>query len=318
MSEEVSQELIIFLFHNKGSSTSPEYLNPIKFDRICLEEGNASQDTTESQISYIGSPIMDNETHETSRSTTHLVHFASQNSSKNEIRDYLSNNGLQILDVDLSSTSEIPEKSSVLVLDEIFSHVLVDLDNEQLQALQTLINKECRIVWVTQGAQMDVSNPHSSLFFGLVRCLRSEHPTSTFIALDITSHSEPGSLLAIQTIIEKLGRESSENEIADDEFVERDGVLHISRVIPDDAINQLAKDKAEGPELEVTQFHDNPFPVQLTSNRLGTFNGLRYSINQIDLSLGNDDIQVEVHAGALNYKARSTLSNEWLNFQRLT
>lgn len=255
---------------------------------------------------------MDNQSRETGSSTTHLIHFGPQSEVKNRIRDCLSNNGLQILDQSLSSASEIPEKSPVLVLDEIFSHTLADMTNEQLQALQSLIYKDCRILWVTQGAQMDVSNPRSSLFFGLVRCLRSEHPTNAFISLDIASHSEPGSLSAIQIILEKLSKENFEDVNGDDEFVERDGVLHISRVIPDDAMNQLAKDKAEGPQLELGQFHGHPLQVQLTSNRLGTFNGLRYAINSEDLSLGDDDIQVEVHASALNYKASSKLSKNYL------
>jgi hypothetical protein len=45
----------------------------------------------------------------------------------------------------------VPEKSTVIVVDETISPVLTDLSDEQFAALRDLIERECRLLWVTAG-----------------------------------------------------------------------------------------------------------------------------------------------------------------------
>ncbi|KAH8703520.1 hypothetical protein BGW36DRAFT_393834 [Talaromyces proteolyticus] len=259
-------------------------------------------DTKGFRIGYIGSVGKPEQTDAKPPPTVHLIHFRPQDDTKTKIRDFLEKNGWRLSEHTLPCDSAIPEKALILVLDEIISPLLTDIDETQLQALQNLMKRQCRILWVTSGAQMEVSNPHGSLFFGLVRCLRSEHPTSRIMALDIRSQSTLESLSAVHIILKRLCGQDTREQDDEDEFVERDGILHISRVVPDHTINQLAKLKAEGPELERKQFDDNSSIIRLISNRTWAFSGLQYSMNPEEPALEDECVQIEVHAAALNFK----------------
>lgn len=79
-----------------------------------------------------------------------LVHFKTSNGSTDAARDALAKQGWQIVEQSLS-LDRIVDKSTVIVLDEMFSPVLTDLQDEQFDMLRGLLERECKILWVTKG-----------------------------------------------------------------------------------------------------------------------------------------------------------------------
>ncbi|XP_044718107.1 polyketide synthase dehydratase domain-containing protein [Hirsutella rhossiliensis] len=64
--------------------------------------------------------------------------------------------------------------STFIVLSEMDKHTFAELDDEQLDALQTLLNAASNILWVTEDAW--VENPQQAMTIGFLRTLRMEYP----------------------------------------------------------------------------------------------------------------------------------------------
>lgn len=82
--------------------------------------------------------------------TVNLVRFTTSNHSPAAARGAIAKQGWQIVEKGLS-LGGIEDKSTVIVLDEMFSPVLADLQDEQFDALRGLLERECKILWVTRG-----------------------------------------------------------------------------------------------------------------------------------------------------------------------
>lgn len=50
-----------------------------------------------------------------------------------------------------SSLGTVSAKSTVLVVDELFTPVISSLSDDQFLALREIISRECRLLWVTMG-----------------------------------------------------------------------------------------------------------------------------------------------------------------------
>lgn len=148
---------------------------------------------------------------------------------------------------------------------------------------------------------MKVIHPELGLMFGAARSLLAEYPTNLILCLDIESNTSTASLEAIHTALKHL---DSVNDLAraDSEFVERDGMYHISRVIPDGPINQAEKESEEGAELRQGIIHGHESIFRLISERPGTLDTLVYAEVPDLPSLKDDEVEIEVHAAGMNFK----------------
>ncbi|KAI1762472.1 putative polyketide synthase [Hypoxylon sp. FL1150] len=252
------------------------------------------------QIAYLGTPVHKPKASLQSDRKIHLVHFHTDHDATNAARDLLASRGWDIVEHSLP-LSDIPPESTVLVLDEMFAPVLSDMTDEQFNSLRKLIDLECRLLWTTMGSQMKVTHPELGLFFGTSRTLLSEYPTHLIMCLDVESNTNTTSLESIHTALLHV---NSVDDLArvDSEFVERDGMYHISRVIPDDPINQVEKDDKEGPELTPEIIHGHKSTVRLISKRPGTLDALVYAEIPDEPPLADDEVELDVQAAALNFK----------------
>ena len=105
------------------------------------------------RILYLGTPKLNEIGLENSLSVSgevHLVHFGSSHDSMGAARDLLIYRGWTVVEHDVS-LSELPAQTTVLVLDEMFSPITSTLNEDQFMALRELLNRECRLLWVTMG-----------------------------------------------------------------------------------------------------------------------------------------------------------------------
>ena len=154
-------------------------------------------------------------------------------------------------------------------------------------------------------SQMNVTDPELGLIYGVSRSLLSEYPTNFFACLDVESNKTASSLGAIDTALRHLRLavlESRTLSREDNEFVERSGVLHISRVVADIPINKAYKAHEGGAELRNGTIRDHDSVIRLTTTHPGVLDRLEYAEFPEDIPLQDDEVEVDVRAGGMNFK----------------
>lgn len=101
-------------------------------------------------IAYLGALSMEEAETLPSENKVHLVHFSTPNGSTDASRDLLTSHGWEMVE-HTHQLNKVPMKSTVLVLDEMFSPVLSSLNDDQFTALRELLDRKCRLLWVTMG-----------------------------------------------------------------------------------------------------------------------------------------------------------------------
>ncbi|KAI1178391.1 reducing type I polyketide synthase [Nemania sp. FL0916] len=204
--------------------------------------------------------------------------------------------------ITLSDATQVPRGSKVLVVDEVDSSVLPQLSAAQWAALKTLIKSECDILWVTAGGQMLVTDPTKAAANGFFRVLRNEEPMLRLINLDVESAQGASTVDAIDRCLQLLCAETAKTQI-DSEFVERSGVLHISRILPDDLVNIAKEEQVSGRPVETMELHAAPNCIRLKAERIGNIDALQYGeVSASPLPLPENSVEVEIYASGVNFK----------------
>ncbi|KAI0434033.1 reducing type I polyketide synthase [Xylaria sp. FL1042] len=205
--------------------------------------------------------------------------------------------------VHLSEPSQVPPKSKVLVVDEIDSSVLPHFNEEQWAALKHLIKSECDILWVTAGGQMQVTNPTKAAANGFFRALRNEEPMLRLINLDVELADGSSTVSAIDRCLRLLCTSETGQTQIDSEFVERRGILHISRITPDELLNTAKEEQVTGRPAEVMELHAAPNCIRLKAERIGNIDALQYGeVSSAPLPLPENCVEIEIYASGVNFK----------------
>ncbi|ATY62880.1 Beta-ketoacyl synthase [Cordyceps militaris] len=192
--------------------------------------------------------------------------------------------------------------SIVVVLDELQAPLLRDIGQEQWTALQTLVSYGNPVLWLTQGAQLAVTNPDTALAPGLFRVIRMEDQSAQLITLDVESATGPATDAAIANVLNQLLQPRSK-EFVETEFAERNGTIHVHRIVPDVAVNKFKSVEKLGAEPVVRDLHAADVEVSLRAERMGTFDGLTWAENSASpVPVEEGRIEVEVFAAGVNFK----------------
>ncbi|KAI9688389.1 MAG: Type I Iterative PKS [Bathelium mastoideum] len=198
--------------------------------------------------------------------------------------------------------SNVATGSVVLVLDELLTPVLAHIDSNHWEGLKSLVSSGNSLLWVSKGAQFEVTDPDNALAHGLFRVIRMEDANAKLTVLDVQSSSSPATHLAIDTVLKSL-RTSQPKTFAETEFVERDGILHVQRVVPDTQINNFKRDEREGAEPVLKSLHGTESAVALRAERLGTFQNLTwYETDVSEVQVEANKVEIEVMAAGVNFK----------------
>ncbi|GAP90164.1 putative acyl transferase acyl hydrolase lysophospholipase [Rosellinia necatrix] len=196
---------------------------------------------------------------------------------------------------------EIATSSTVLITDELFKSVMERPDDKTWGILKQLAQKECKVLWVTTGVALDVTDPSKAAIQGLFRTIRAEEKLR-FITLDVERPTAASD--AISSCLDILSRpKEPEDQPVDSEFVERDGILHIARILPDKTLTTLQSDEVPDRMTEVVDLHENHNIVRLGAERLGNVDSVHWAeIAPEPTPLEDGCVEVEIYAAGLNYK----------------
>lgn len=199
--------------------------------------------------------------------------------------------------------TDLQPESTVIILDELFSPVLATATPTQWDAIKDLIvNKRCQTFWVTAGSQMKVKTPDNALVHGFFRTIRAEDPGLRIATLDLDDPQNPGNAGTIGAVLQRF-IQKAEPAVVDSEYVERDGNIHVSRIIADESVNRVKDQRATGADLEVKSLHDMELTARLRAERVGTLDALNYGeISTVPLPVPDGSLEVEIYAAGLNFK----------------
>ncbi|KAL7787165.1 beta-ketoacyl synthase domain-containing protein [Trichoderma ceciliae] len=195
--------------------------------------------------------------------------------------------------------SQVAAGTVVLIVDELSHHVLRHANEHQWEAIKTLLTSGNPLLWVTKGSQHPVTDPDNALVHGLFRVARQEDQRLSLTTLDVQSSTSRATEWAIDRVLQLLSQDAS----VETQYMERDGILHIQRLIPDASVNDFKRAEVEGFESVIKPFHNNEAQVQLRTERVGTLQSLTWCETDVEeLPLDPDFIEVEVKAGGVNFK----------------
>lgn len=231
------------------------------------------------------------------RNTVNLVRFLSSTPVTEKLVD-----GLRHLGWELKENKGPFNKNTVMVMDDLSSAVLPTIREEQWEGIKNLTQVGARILWVTEGSQLDVTQPDKAMAHGLFRTVRAEDPSVSVTTLDVEDALGPKTLGAIDTILRSLQQPVLKTHM-ENEYVERGGIISISRILPDHCVNHAEMEDRQGADLQVKDLHEAGTTVRLQCKRLGTIDSLCYSeVDSAELPLPAGCVEVEIAAAGLNFK----------------
>ncbi|KAK8108104.1 uncharacterized protein PG998_010117 [Apiospora kogelbergensis] len=247
-----------------------------------------------------------------SMETIHLVRFNDEINIRDieqEVRASLACNLATVVD-----PFTLGPGSKVLVVDEIKGDVLIKMTQRQWDILQHLVSLSCSILWVTTGAQgpTSITHPSRSLVNGLFRVIRNEEPSLNLITLDVeyeyTAHGYPSkntisSIVACTSLLLQQGARSK-SVGRDSEYAFRQGVLQVSRVMPDLALNRAKEEEFLGRPAEVlADLHSTSSMVRLHAEKVGNIDSLHYNTVSLGpVPLQRNEVEIKVFASGVNFK----------------
>ena len=186
---------------------------------------------------------------------------------------------------------------SLVSLDENILWNVSSTDSVNFYALRSLLTTTNKnIVWLTNGATQEHSNPAQALATGLLRAVRSENENIRVISLDLPAQYDVQESCSM--VLNLL-----DQSVSGDEFALRGGVLYVPRVEIDERRNEkLPNGGNRRPHLE--PFHQDR-KLALKIGKVGLLDTLSFEDDEdvLDSSeLGDSDVEVEVRASALNFR----------------
>lgn len=229
-----------------------------------------------------------------------IYHFVEPSTSALKVIAALKARGWNVTTYRADEASKAPKR--VLVLDELDTALLPNLSPDHWGSLKDLLSLDKRVLWVTSGSQTVVSDPNKAMIHGLGRTVRAEDPLVQLTTLDVSANSTEATVDSVEAILDRLALPEVFHHV-ESEFIERNGLIHINRIQPDDQVNAVASASYEGSEPVEQSLHDSPNMIRLRCERVGTTDSLIYSeVSPCELPLDDNKVEVEVYAAGLNYK----------------
>ncbi|KAF3915792.1 hypothetical protein ABW21_db0200706 [Orbilia brochopaga] len=216
----------------------------------------------------------------------------------------------QRITFDTISQETIPKGAVIISLLEAQDHrsALISTSDPEFNRIKVLVEQASCLFWITNGDLLRGRSPNHGLAFGLSRAIMMEQPSLKFIVYDIDDMTA-NTQLSAQNILYILKRVSS---VVDTEYIEKKGVVHISRFVPDDKLNEAFR-LAQGamtvktPLSSIWQSQQaisseaQGTCAQLSIKTPGQFDGLFFKEIPTPV-LKSDQVQVSVWAVGLNAK----------------
>lgn len=197
-------------------------------------------------------------------------------------------------------TADSVASTNYIFLPEIDGPLLYGISDSNFSLLQKVFASCKSFLWVSDGAD---SSPFTSLIRGVLSAYRAENESLSFAMFSLADGCVgPSTVANIAKVMDSM-REGPP-ALAEAEYIERDGLIHISRVLETNAVNKhIIQDSAEC-KPEPRMFGQKPMrALELGFGHPGLLNTLQFSDDlQAQDPLQTDEIEIAVKYSGVNFR----------------
>ncbi|RAH71709.1 uncharacterized protein BO66DRAFT_400146 [Aspergillus aculeatinus CBS 121060] len=197
------------------------------------------------------------------------------------------------------SIAEFKSRPTVVSTIELHKPILSTLTAAKMTKVKLMTDNASNLIWLTGADLMDGTHPEYALVSGLSRAIMLEQPSLRFVVyhasdFEALSKKTARNLIAVIEDADRL-------ENPDFEYVERNGMAHISRFVPDEHLNQTFRMKQDE-VLTLKPLHDTK-AARLTIQELGNFDTFAFEEDVgAKTELSGNHVEVSVKAIGLSQK----------------
>ncbi|KAF3924467.1 hypothetical protein ABW20_dc0108800 [Dactylellina cionopaga] len=169
---------------------------------------------------------------------------------------------------DISQESALPKSSILISLLEIGKPLLAATTELQFRRIKLLTDRASCLIWVTSGHLLNTRSPDHSLAFGLSRSVMVEQPSLRFFVYDVDDVPNPQRTARnIVSIFKQVPP-----ALADFEYAEKKGTVYVSRIVPDDSLNEAFRQAQETNSVRMPLEKAQSTKLELSMKALGQLN----------------------------------------------
>lgn len=213
--------------------------------------------------------------------------------------------GAQISTYCLSTTSL--GDNIVVILPEVARLLCNNPDEYSWQKFKDWVLKARAVVLVSCGKACDLDITSRGLWLGFSRCLRLELPGIRLITLDIGVERVVMMKMLVQVFPAllhsiKLGFGLQNLDELENEFIERDGQLFVSRLVPNQEIGDHIHRSRHRAAPEFVSFLNSHRTLSAELHVHGLLESIYWTDDTEVTGLGRDDVKLELRAASINFK----------------
>ena len=204
---------------------------------------------------------------------------------------------------------ELRPKTITVSLLELEKPLLPTMTPEEMNRLRRVTDKATDLIWLTGATYMDGSSPDLTLANGLSRALMLEQPALRFVILDVGAPSQMN-LSERMRVCNDIEKALFRDDMPDDkEFVSQNGLLHVSRFVPDDGLNSRFSQRRIQEPCAMTL--EEASPARLSIKKIGNMDSIYFQQeSEAETMIPEGEVEVDVKAISLNAKVRITSKHE--------
>ena len=201
-------------------------------------------------------------------------------------------------------STQIAASNICISLLETEAEFLATVSPKDMDRLRVMTDNATDLLWVTGANMLGASpDPNLTLSNGLSRALMLEQPTLRYSVLDLGPLAHLDATAASENALKALVAAYDKD---DAEFIEKDGLLHVSRYGPDFGVNALFRRRLGlNGERQTTQTLAEARPARLAIGRVGVMDTLHFQQEAGLTGTGTPPagyVDIEVKAVGLNAK----------------
>ncbi|OBT78885.1 Type I Iterative Polyketide synthase (PKS) [Pseudogymnoascus sp. 05NY08] len=218
--------------------------------------------------------------------------------------------GVEIVSFNGLARTELTGKI-VICLAELDASVLAEVLPADFAQLQRLTSEPVGLLWITRGSIAGRSSkPELSIFQGLARSLRAEQEGFPCVTVDLDADYRlpPDQVVDLLFgVFRQTFVRGSAAAVNDREFAERNGILHVKRMVEDDAFNKYIATRTGAAALKprAEELVQPGRPLKLTLDGVGSLDSFYFSDDPTvgdNVPIAKGEVEISVQAVGLNFR----------------
>jgi acyl transferase domain-containing protein/NADPH:quinone reductase-like Zn-dependent oxidoreductase len=196
------------------------------------------------------------------------------------------------------SDETIPMGSLVISLLEAETPILARSSGTDMKKIKIITGNAAKLVWITSGDLMGGRRPDFGVVFGLSRAVMTEQPSLQWYVYDIDDIAAAPEQ-TVQNILSILYAEKTSRQ-HDFEFLQKDGIIYVSRFVPDENLNRKFRQQQGSELLECSL--ESAKPLQLDITEAGNLDTVHFKQVETPVHLAEEEVQISLQTVSVNAK----------------